>query len=89
MTRNKLKFRLQRAWSDARRNLIDSKFIKRKDLYDKRITLNVNSFKKGDLLLLRNNPSNKLEELFKGPYSVVKDEYRNLVIKIDNKEDGA
>lgn len=82
-----LKFRLQQASADAKQNLIDSK-INRKIRYDnsKNNISNVR-YNIGDLVLVKNdNSTNKLEELFKGPYSVIKDEGTNIVLKDNRKE---
>lgn len=79
-----LKFRLQQAISDARNNLINSK-IKRKDWYDQKCKSYI-SYKKGDLVLVQNNVTNKLQELFKGPYTVIREETPNIVILVNNKE---
>lgn len=82
-----LKFRLQQASADARENLLDSK-MKRKNIYDqskKNCNSNV-SFNVGDLVLVKNNSTNKMDELFKGPYEVLRDESPNVVIVIRNKE---
>lgn len=78
-----LKFRLQQARSDARENLLTSK-IKRKEKYDQRSTHNT-SYKTGELVLLKNNVINKMQELFKGPFSVIREENPNVVISVDDK----
>lgn len=82
-----LKFRLQQASADAKENLENSK-LKRKLMYDN-ARRNVNSirYNVGDLVLVRNNNStNKMEELFLGPYSVVSDEGTNVTIMKKNKQ---
>lgn len=80
-----LRYRLQQASADARNNLLMSK-IKRKQSYDQKSTAINNSYKPGDLVLVVNNTKkNKLEELYKGPYSVVNDEPPNIVVIINNK----
>lgn len=78
------KYRLQRAQADAKKNLIDSKIV-RKELYDRNI--NPVMYKKGDLILVRNEIGNKLECIYNGPYEVIKDESPNVIIKNKNKVD--
>lgn len=77
-----LKYRLQQAWNDAKNNLIASK-VDRKISYD-RNTSNVN-YEVGDLILLKNNPTSKLDELYKGPYEVIQVKTPNIVIREENK----
>lgn len=78
-----LKYRLQVACQDARRNLIDSK-NKRKVVYDtKSRPANYNA---GNKVLLRNDAGSKLEQLYNGPYEVVKENVSNITLKIDGKE---
>lgn len=80
-----LKYRLQVAQNDARKNLIESK-IKRKCNYDK--NMNPVTYKKDDLILLKNETAKKLEKLFKGPFKVVEDLGANVkIIKENNKTD--
>lgn len=62
-----LKYRLQVALKDARANLITSK-EKRKLEYD--IKCNPISYKKNDLVLVKNESGRKLDSVFEGPYSV-------------------
>lgn len=77
-----LKYRLQQAHSDARRNLILAK-EKRKCLYD--TNCNPITYKEGDLLLLKNQVGNKLDRIYNGPYKVLKDMTSNVEILKDNK----
>ncbi|KAG7302874.1 hypothetical protein JYU34_012858 [Plutella xylostella] len=78
-----LKYRLQKAQADAMQNLLQSK-ISRKCLYDK----NCNSVKynTGDLILLKNQVGNKLDNVYEGPYKVLKDISPNVLISKKNKE---
>jgi len=81
-----LKYRLQTACADARENLIESK-TKRKTNYDqKRSNISNQHFQKNDLVLVKNIVTSKMDEIFKGPYSVVKDEHPNIVINVNNEE---
>ena len=79
-----MKFRLQKAWEDAKNNLIIAK-TKQKGEYDKynckRISYNV-----GDRVLIENRGrSSKMETLFVGHYLVTEDKDQNIVVKIKNK----
>lgn len=76
------KYRLQRAQTDARNNLLKSKIV-RKIKYDK--SINPVVYKPGDSLLLKNETGTKLDQLYLGPYEVVKDNAPNVVIKIKDK----
>lgn len=77
-----LKYRLQRALLDARNNLIISK-LKRKSLYDKK--LNSITYKPGDFVLLKNQTGHKLDNIYLGPYKVLKDLSPNVEILKNNK----
>lgn len=77
-----LKYRLQKAWDDAKNNLVQSK-IKRKKSHDSKV--NAKTYKKGDQVLVKNETGNKLEQIFNGPYVVVEDKSPNLVILVGNK----
>lgn len=78
-----LKYRLQQAQVDARSNLIASK-LKRKEAYDQQGTTS-NCYQPGDLVLVRHSGVNKMQELFRGPYSVVVENTPNVVILVDTK----
>lgn len=78
-----MKFRLQRAQYDAKNNLLDSKF-KRKILYDRKsypVT-----YKKGDLILIKNQIGDKLSSVYNGPFVVLEDVSPNVKILKNNKE---
>lgn len=77
-----LKYRLQTANRDARNNLINSKYM-RKCNYDKNVK--EVSYKKGDLILLRNETASKLDKLYNGPYTVIETQEPNVTIMKDNK----
>ncbi|KAK9752244.1 hypothetical protein QE152_g4345 [Popillia japonica] len=79
---NELKFRLQSAWQDAKYNLIESK-MKRKERFDKHSS--VIRYKFNDKVLLRDETGNKLQQLYKGPYKVIKEDTPNVTLKIKNK----
>lgn len=75
---HELKYRLQLSQKEARNNLLRSK-INRKYVYDKNI--NPVSYKENDLILVKNNtPSNKLDNIYLGPYKVIKDIPPNVEI---------
>lgn len=78
-----LKYRLQTANTDARNNLIESK-IKRKKEYDK--SMNPVNYKEGDLILVKNEVGNKLNELYNGPYIVIKELSPNVLLNKNGKE---
>lgn len=78
-----LKYRIQRACDDARNNLIISK-EKRKVRFD--TNSKCVQFEPGSKVLLKSASNNKSDELFNGPYVVVKDTHPNIVIKVDNKQ---
>lgn len=77
-----LKYRLQQACHDARNNLIASK-VKRKDRVDKQAK--TISYSPGNKVMLKNETGNKIEALYKGPYSIVENKSPNVIIKVDNK----
>lgn len=79
-----LKYRLQKAHADAKSNLMNSK-IKRKHNHDEKI--NPVQYKKGDLVLVKNEIGNKIESpCFLGPYSVIEDESPNVKVMKGDKE---
>lgn len=78
-----LKFRMQRALEDARKNLIESK-KKRKNKHDKNIR--PITYTKGQLILVKNETGDKLGSLYRGPYVVLRDLDPNVEVKINNKE---
>lgn len=78
-----LKFRLQRAQFDAKQNLESAKF-KRKLVYDE--TINPVSYRKDDLVLVKSEGVNKLQDVYDGPYSVIEDETPNVRIIKNGKE---
>lgn len=78
-----LKYRLQKAWKDARENLVKVK-IKRKQTFDR--NCKKVDYKIGDKVLLENkNIENKLDALFSGPYEIIDVKNSNVVLKKDNK----
>lgn len=73
-----LKYRLQLSQKEARNNLLNSK-VSRKIRYDQNI--NPITYKENDLILVKNEiPSNKLDNVYTGPYIVVKDIPPNVEI---------
>lgn len=80
-----LRYRLQQAAKDAKENLEKSK-TKRKIKYDHDLCNSNNMYEKGDLVLVKNITTNKMDELFKGPYSVIRDEHPNICINGNGKE---
>lgn len=79
-----LKFRLQTAQKDAFQHLIESK-NKRKLLYDEKI--NPITYKTGDLILVKNESGNKLDNIYEGPYTVIEDISPNVKINKNDKID--
>lgn len=80
-----LKYRLQTANADARKNLIASK-VKRKQYFDKKNHCKSVSYKIGDKVLLKNcGENNKQKAIFKGPYKVIENKDSNVVIRIDSR----
>lgn len=79
---NELKYRLQQACNDARKNLLASK-EKRKLEYDKKS--NPEYYIIGEKVLLRNETGKKSEILYKGPYKIVKIDSPNISIRINGK----
>lgn len=78
-----LKFRIQKAQSDARENILISK-ENRKICYDKDIR--PVSYKPGDLVLLKNQVRDKLDKMYLGPFVVIEDCSPNVKILKNNKE---
>lgn len=78
-----LKYRLQLASKEARNNLVSRK-IERKCLYDRKC--NPIEYKKGDLILLKNETGKKFDKLFNGPYPVLSENEPNVTIIKDNKQ---
>lgn len=79
-----LKFRLQLTQKEARENLIRSK-IQRKNTYDK--STNPVIYKPNDLILVKNENSNKMDSIYSGPFEVVKDMSPNVQINKNGKLD--
>lgn len=79
---SEFKYRLQKAQSDAKSNLIKSKQI-RKENYDK--SINPIVYKSGDFLLLKNETGSKLDTLYLGPYVVIEDLVSNVKINMNGK----
>ena len=77
-----LKYRLQLANADAKKNLLCSKY-KRKELYDKSVNSIV--YQENDLILLKNETGRKLDAIFEGPFSVKEDLGSNVKIFKNNK----
>lgn len=78
-----LRYRLQVSCNDAKDNLIASK-LKRKEMVDKKS--NPCSYKVGDKVLLKNNTTSKLDPLYIGPYTVVKDKSPNVILSLDGRK---
>lgn len=79
-----LRYRLQKANLDARKNLIKSK-ESRKIVYDencKRVM-----YEKDDLILIRKETGTKMDKLYEGPYTVIEDLDPNVKIIKENKEE--
>lgn len=72
-----LRYRIQTSQKEARKNLINTK-IARKQQYDKNV--NPITYKKDDLLLLKNETGNKLNSIYSGPYKVLRDLTPNVEI---------
>lgn len=79
-----LKFRLQKSQKEARDNLLKSKFEQKKR-YDKNI--NPVTYRPNDLVLIKNNMCNKLDNVYSGPYRVISDESPNVKILNNGKVD--
>jgi RNase H-like domain found in reverse transcriptase/Reverse transcriptase (RNA-dependent DNA polymerase)/Integrase zinc binding domain len=81
--RVELQVRLQKAWEDARKNLIRRKQA-RKLLFDKDVR--IKEYQPGDKVLLKKeNRQGKLDDLYIGPFEVVKSENPNVELKIRNR----
>lgn len=78
-----LKYRLQKSQNDAKTNLINCKTL-RKIKYDR--SINPVEYKQGDLVLVKNENISKLDPLYLGPYTVVKNLSPNVVILVNGKE---
>jgi RNase H-like domain found in reverse transcriptase/Reverse transcriptase (RNA-dependent DNA polymerase)/Integrase zinc binding domain len=79
-----LRHRLSQAWKDAKENLEKSK-KKRKLTYD--LTSTTTVYHPGDQILLKKeNRQGKLDEIYIGPFEVVKSEDPNIEIKIRNRK---
>lgn len=77
-----LKYTLQLAHQKAREFIIRNK-MKNKKYYDGKInTLNIQV---NDKILIKNEPYNKFNPLYSGPYKVIQIENQNLIIEKDNK----
>lgn len=79
-----LKYRLQVSQREAKKNIVSSK-IKRKLDYDKYV--NPITYKVNDLILVKNEIGTKMDELYSGPYKVVRDMSPNVEIIKDGKLD--
>lgn len=63
---------------------VEKSKIESKKFYDRKA--NPIILKKGDKVLVKIEPYNKLKNIFKGPYSIIKLDEENVTIKIDEKE---
>lgn len=79
---SELKYRLSISQRDARKNLLQSK-LRRKQYYDR--YTNPTSYNVGDEILVKNETGNKLSQLYLGPYTVIKEESPNVVIKVNGR----
>lgn len=79
-----LKYRLQTSLNEARKNLLQSKII-RKEKYD--VNCNPIRYKENDLILVKNEVGNKFQNIYNGPYKVIKDVAPNVEILKDGKID--
>lgn len=79
-----LKFRLQTTLKEARDNLLKSK-LDQKERYDKNV--NPTTYNPDDLVLVKNNMCNKLDNVYTGPYRVISDESPNVKILKNGRVD--
>lgn len=79
-----LKFRLQKAQSDAKCNLYKSKH-NRKDAYD--MYTKPIKYNKGDLLLIKNEAGSKFDNVYIGPFEVLEELCPNVKILRNGKEE--
>jgi hypothetical protein len=79
-----LKYRLQLAHKDARENLLKTKEL-RKNYYDKQA--NSMTYKKDDLVLVKEETGKKFDNLFRGPFKVIEDAGVNVKLDLDGKID--
>lgn len=77
-----LRYRIQSSQNDARKNLLVSK-IKRKYKYDS--YLNPITYKPNDYVLIKNEVGSKLDNVYMGPFKVLKDVSPNLEIDMNGK----
>lgn len=75
---------MQVSQQEARNNLIKSKIV-RKSKYDKNV--NPIMYKKDDLVLIKNENRHKMDPLYLGPYTVIRDLAPNVEISKDGKLD--
>ncbi len=83
--RSELLYRLKRAWEDAHVNLLQTK-LDRKLKYDKQAK--GKEFLEGDLVLLKKENRKKLDDVFIGPFRIIKIEKEspNVKLKIGYRE---
>lgn len=79
-----LKYRLQVSQTEARENLIANK-IGRKSRYDQHV--NPIRYKPNDQVLIKNETGNKLQQLYSGPYKVIRDLSPNVEVNYKGKPD--
>lgn len=73
-----LRYRLQLACKEVHKNLVLSK-LKRKTVWDKKC--NPIRYRKGDLILIKNETGKKLDKLYDGPYTVISESEPNVTVK--------
>lgn len=78
-----MKYRIQKSQQDAKINLQLCKNI-RKERCDQYV--NPIMYKKGDLILIKNENRTKLDPLYLGPFTVVNDKEPNVIILYKDKE---
>lgn len=81
---NELKSRLKIALDDARKCQIKEK-EKRKLTYDNKYKTRDIEYVIGDFVVVKNETGNKLDNIFKGPYEIIKVEDKNLIIRVRNR----
>ena len=79
-----LKTRIKTALQDAKEFQTKTK-EKRKIDYDSNIRKHTN-YSVGDYVLVRNESNNKFDDIFKGPYEIIRIENKNIFLNIKNRE---
>lgn len=81
---SELRYRLKIALQEARKIQLNNKG-KRKEKYDKNFNAKFLTYNVGDYVVVKSESSSKLDNIYKGPYKIVRIDKQNIFIEIKNQ----